>query len=227
MTVKNRQHGIIFRSRFLFLVVSLFFYIVVSPFLENFIGLKFLISIFLTMILLSAIYAVSLDSRQQQISMIIAIPLAIFIWVALFFKVPNSFYIINISGILFFIFISVAILSFIFKQTEITQEVIAAAVVVYLFLGICWAFAYSILEQIIPGSFDLGGIEVEKMRQTFSYYSYVTLTTLGYGDITPLTSRAAALSVSEALVGQLYLTVLVARIIGLHISQSLLKKDRK
>jgi voltage-gated potassium channel len=225
MTVKNRQHGIIFRSRFLFLVVSLFFYIVVSPFLENFIGLKFLISIFLTMILLSAIYAVSLDSRQQQISMIIAIPLAIFIWVALFFKVPNSFYIINISGILFFIFIIVAILSFIFKQTEITQEVIAAAVVVYLFLGICWAFAYSILEQIVPGSFDLGGIEVEKMRQTFSYYSYVTLTTLGYGDITPLTSRAAALSVSEALIGQLYLAVLVARIVGLHISQSLLKKE--
>lgn len=179
------------------------------------------------MILLSAIYAVSLDSRQQQISMIIAIPLTIFIWVALFFKVPNSFYIINISGILFFIFIIVAILSFIFKQTEITQEVIAAAVVVYLFLGICWAFAYSILEQIVPGSFDLGGLEVEKMRQTFSYYSYVTLTTLGYGDITPLTSRAAALSVSEALVGQLYLTVLVARIIGLHISQSLQKKDRK
>jgi voltage-gated potassium channel len=55
----------------------------------------------------------------------------------------------------------------------------------------------------------------------FSYYSFVTLTTLGYGDITPLTPVARSLSLLEAITGQLYIAILIARLVGIHIAQSM------
>jgi voltage-gated potassium channel len=225
MNELHRQHGMIFRSRFLLLLVSLLIYIVITPFLENFIGIQLLLDVFLTLILLSAIFAVSQDRREKTISFFIAGPLVIFIWLAAFFKISHSFYFINTVVILFFLFCIISILSFVFRQKEITQEVVSASVVVYLMIGISWAFVYAMLEQAAPGSFKIGDTPPENLRVVFSYYSFVTLTTLGYGDVTPLTSRAASLSIAEALIGQLYLAVLVARIVGLHISQSLQKQD--
>lgn len=224
MEKPNRQYGLIFRSRFLFLLTTLLFYIVISPFLENLITIRYLMDVFLTWILLAAIFAVSQNQREKIISCFIAIPLVIFIWLAVFFEVPFSFFVINISLILFFLFSIISILSFIFRQKDITQEVVSAAIVVYLMMGIFWAIAYAMLENTFPGSFKVSGDHFQSIRMALSYYSFVTLTTLGYGDITPLTSRASSLSICEALIGQLYLTVLVARIVGIHISQSLQKK---
>jgi hypothetical protein len=62
------------------------------------------------------------------------------------------------------------------------------------------------------------------MRSAMFYYSFTTLTTLGYGDVTPLTPPAKSLAVVEAVIGQMYIAVLIARLVGTHISQSILKK---
>ncbi len=89
---------------------------------------------------------------------------------------------------------------------------------VYLLLGLLWAFAFALLESAVPGSFS--GIE-RGMGFTdykrFFGFSFVTLTTLGYGNVVPLTPRADALAVAEAIVGQIYLTVLVARLVALNL----------
>ncbi len=87
-----------------------------------------------------------------------------------------------------------------------------------------WAFIFSVLEIIHPGSFAIGEGQIEVGRLLFIYYSFVTITTLGYGDITPLTAPANAFSSIEAVTGQIYLVVLVARLVGMHIAQSM---DRK
>jgi voltage-gated potassium channel Kch len=82
-----------------------------------------------------------------------------------------------------------------------------------------WAFAYMILELVVPGSFSQpgGSIRAETMR--FEYFSFITITTLGYGDITPLSNRASALALLEALIGQIYLVVLVAWLVGMYVSR--------
>ena len=86
-----------------------------------------------------------------------------------------------------------------------------------------WADVFSIIENVSPGSFADNSIEAdaasgpELMRDRsdrFTYFSFVTLTTLGYGDITPLTRPAKNLVVLEAIFGQLYLAVLIARLVG-------------
>jgi hypothetical protein len=128
---------------------------------------------------------------------------------------------------------AVMIIRFAFGTGPVTRNKIASALCVYLLLGILWGYAYSLIEVIYPGSFSFGsgplaalasegahardiGIILSE-RLSFTYYSFVTLTTLGYGDITPLTDPARSLSVTEAIVGQFFLAVLIARLVGLQI----------
>ena len=97
---------------------------------------------------------------------------------------------------------------------------IYASIIVYLLLGITWGSVFLLVYQLDPTSFDLSAVQINKTEHIFMYFSFVTLTTLGYGDISPITSHVYSLAVVEAIIGQLYLTVLVARLVGLHISHS-------
>ena len=100
---------------------------------------------------------------------------------------------------------------------------------IYLLLGVLWALVYSALELLAPESFTImvaGGAGNEAMRFRADqaifplYYSFITLTTLGYGDVVPSSPPARMLAALEAIMGQLYLAVLVARLVGLHIAQA-------
>jgi hypothetical protein len=81
-----------------------------------------------------------------------------------------------------------------------------------------WAFIYTFLELVDPASFNIALNRSDGYLPVFQYYSFVTITTLGYGDITPITDVAKAFSVLEAVIGQLYLVVAVAWLVGMHVS---------
>jgi len=118
-------------------------------------------------------------------------------------------------------------LIFIYGQKKVTRDLIVGAAVVYLFMALMWTFIFVVVETLHPGSFNLPeGQNIEATRQ-FVYYSFVTLTTLGYGDITPITTMARSLCILEAVIGQLYLVVQVAWLVGVHVSQSMFKKSRQ
>ncbi len=134
---------------------------------------------------------------------------------------------------LFFLLITVVIIRHILSVPKVTSDTIFGAICAYLVLGMVWTMVYSLLEILAPGSFLHGGESVaiafngtgEPAISNFIYYSFVTLTTLGYGDITPGTSPAAALSSLEAVTGQLYLAILIARFVGLNIAAAGKRKE--
>jgi len=106
---------------------------------------------------------------------------------------------------------------------DISLNRIVGAVCVYLLLGVMWSIAYSVLEYLQPGSFKgLTELASPAWNPDWIYFSFVTITTLGYGDITPLTQTARSLSFAEAIVGQFYIAVLVAGLVSAYISA---KKD--
>jgi hypothetical protein len=108
-------------------------------------------------------------------------------------------------------------LRFALRGREVNAEHLCAALSAYLLAGHIFGFVYSELEQLRPGSFSAAGAVVAPGQfelQTAIYFSFVTLATLGYGDISPLTPTARGLAVSEAILGQLYLAVLVARLVS-------------
>ena len=104
--------------------------------------------------------------------------------------------------------------------TEMNVNRLVGAICVFLLLGIIWSFAYSLLELAVPGSFsgfDSG--QDPGSDSSWLYFSFVTLTTLGYGDITPESATARTLSFMQAVVGQFYIAVLVAGLVSAYISE--------
>ena len=109
------------------------------------------------------------------------------------------------------------LLSQVFSPGPITAMRIQGAIAAYLLFGVGWAHAYAIVASIVPGSFTLPGRDVSSPIEWF-YYSFVTLTTIGFGDIVPTHPIARSLTISEVLTGQLYLAVLIGRLVGMQIS---------
>jgi hypothetical protein len=89
-----------------------------------------------------------------------------------------------------------------------------------------WALIFSLVESLQPGSFTMAQSQVQDSKFPFYYYSFVTITTLGYGEITPVTDIARSFAFLEAVIGQIYLVVLVARLVGINISQSIERRSR-
>jgi len=212
-----------FKNRFLFLLISILSFLILSPLLRGFVGISILLDIFLTAVFISAIYAVSQKKFFSLIGILLALPMFAVTWSAYFVNIAVMQLAGSCFGILFFAFMVIALLSFVFEQCEITLDVIYGAIVVYLLIAVMWAFIFKVIEGLQPGSFNITqGLGEE--TQLFIYYSFVTITTLGYGDVTPVTDVAKSFSFLDAVVGQIYLVVLVARLVGIHIAQSMERK---
>ncbi len=112
------------------------------------------------------------------------------------------------------------VLEHVFREGPITGDRIRGAIVAYMLLGLVWAFAYMLVEHAWPGALNLGpaGPGRPYAKQSLAYFSFITLTTVGYGDLTPVHPVARALAIAEALVGQLYPAILIGRLVSLQIS---------
>ncbi len=125
-------------------------------------------------------------------------------------------------GFVFFGFLSWLVTrELLFDVKEVTAETLWAAVNVYVLIGLSFAFLYSVLALSSPDAF-VGKFMSEPLRDQllgFVYFSFVTLTSLGYGDVTPASPAVRILAILEALVGQLYVAMLIARFVGLRIAQ--------
>lgn len=103
----------------------------------------------------------------------------------------------------------------VFAHRVITLHSVSGAVCVFLLLGVVWTVVYQSLDQRLPNAFEglVDGSQQARGAQLF-YFSFVTLTTLGYGDVTPARPETMSLATLEAIVGQLYLVVLVAYLVA-------------
>jgi hypothetical protein len=101
-----------------------------------------------------------------------------------------------------------------FRAGPINVHRIQGAVAAYLLLGLAWALAYETVALVATGAFSFAG-PAEGERGRFIYFSFVTLSTLGYGDVTPVHPVARSLAVAEALTGQLYPAILLGRLVSL------------
>ena len=99
---------------------------------------------------------------------------------------------------------------------RVSHDEISGAIAVYLLLGIAWAVIYVVIESLSPGAFHLGSAAQGTIWEQMLYFSLITLTTLGYGDIAPLTPAGRIWAALEAVTGTLYLAVLISRLVGLY-----------
>ena len=221
MVLKNFENHIqqLFETRFLIQLILLLFMLVLTPFLDEFVQTRILMDVFLTAIFIFIICTIRLKRSQAIIASVLVLPLIVATWSTYFVEIRTFSLFSRIFGALFFAYAAINILRIVLKSEKVTRETIFAAIVAYLLIALLWAFLYMILELASPGSFSFPdwGSRAETMR--FEYFSFITITTLGYGDITPVTDKATALALIEAVVGQIYLVVLIAWLVGMHVSQ--------
>ena len=204
-------------GRFLFLLISILLLFILRPFLGGFIGITVLFDIFFFLILVSAIYAVSARKSGFVIGMVLVVPALITTWSGYVVKIPAIGVTERVFEVLFLGYVACVILAHVFRQKQVTLETISGAICAYFMIGLVWGLCFSLLEQAQPGSFLM--TEQQADPSHFIYYSFVTMSTLGYGDITPISNPARSLSLLEAVVGQFYIAVLIARLVGMHIAQ--------
>jgi hypothetical protein len=109
----------------------------------------------------------------------------------------------------------------VFREGQVTTHRIRGAIAIYLLLGALWAFMYQVVALNLPQAFRLPeglvASDPDTLRRELTYFSFVTLTTTGYGDITPVHPVARTLAMLEALVGQLYPAIVLAWLVSLAI----------
>jgi hypothetical protein len=112
----------------------------------------------------------------------------------------------------------VAVEQVVLSPGSVTRNRVTGALCLYLLLGVLWAVLFAVVELIVPTAFDHGAPAAGDPIEHFLYYSFVTLTTLGYGDVTPVHPVARTLSYLEAVIGQLYVAVLIASLVGRYVA---------
>lgn len=210
------------KRRFVYLAISLLLLIITYPYVQGDMGGQILLSLFTTVVMIMSVIAVG-DKRSHTI---VALVLAAPWFLLLLLKFPlipiDTSDLVKdeiVFAFLLFAYATYRIFVHIIKSREVTAEILSASICVYILIGLTWATLYYIIEAMYPGSFvDTDGTALQD-GPDFLFFSYVTLTTVGYGNIEAITNQARSLASLEALTGQLYLTIMVARLVGLHISK--------
>jgi hypothetical protein len=207
------------KERFFILLCLITGLLVLVPILNRFLAARIFLDLFLTAIAVSMIYTISSKKRHVIVGVLLAIVMLLSMWLQYTYPSKGIAAIGMIAGVLFTGLIIANFLAFMFQSDEVTRNVIYAALLSYLVAALMWAFLYTFLELVDPASFNIDLGKPQGNFLIFQYYSFVTITTLGYGDITPVTEVAKTFSALEAVVGQLYLVVVVAWLVGMHVSR--------
>jgi hypothetical protein len=197
----------------LLLVVMVFVIPAILPFGRT--G-RFVIDVLMTLLLLAGVLAVAEHRIIEPTLVVVSILAIVMRWTE--WIVPSTLLpaVRDLSALLALLVLAVAVGSNVFGAGRGVVDRITGAVVLYLMIGLVWAVAYGILDEHSPGAFTgAGSEEGEYGLGRWVYFSFVTLTTVGYGDISPVARPARSLAMLEALIGQLYPAVILARLVSL------------
>src|SRR6478609_5662237 len=201
------------------LLVALVLLFVFFPFVEEVKGGDVIVSILLSLVLLSAVLAVADRKGVFFIALVLAIPAIVGRWISHFRPdlVPPPVFLV--AGLALIAFVVANLLRFVLRAPSVNTEVLCASISAYLMLGLLWTVAYWLVAQVSPNAFAFntpGGTKQTMAGFEAFYFSFITLSTVGYGDITPVSRIARWLAAMEAMTGLLYVTVLIARLVSLY-----------
>ncbi len=206
-------------SKFHYLLVSLILMIVSYPFVEGNIFQEYVFLIVTIFVFIASIHTLEHSPRLRRFAYVNGAVMIVLLLIPLFLRaLPPGLVVAGaLAGQSFLILIAFAIVLDIFHGGKVTTDTISGAACLYLLIGIIWGEAYSLLEHLRPGSFHFSLPKPESHMinsSSFTYFSFITLTTIGYGDITPIAKEAKLLAITEAVLGQLYIAIFLARIIA-------------
>lgn len=209
------------RHRYSTLLWSLLVLFFAYPIMQRLGWTRFWSLLFVAQLLLT-VYAVSEGKKKLMIALALVGPAVIGEFSFFLYENQQTHWFAVISVTVFLAYVVYVVYkTSVFGSGRVTTDQVAGAISVYFLLGLLWSMIYGIVSAVDPGAFS--GIKPFSLKQSgaqqdFIYFSFVTLTTLGYGDMAPVSSFARTLAWFEAVFGQLYLAVTIARLVSLEIT---------
>ncbi len=216
-------------------LVSLLLLVVAYPISEGAHDVSDVVELFFVFVVVSGTFAIDRTPKRLATALVLALlaALATGVFHAAEWFAPGLNRPVSIAQLVSYVaFLAVAaglILSDVMRAKDVTGDTIFGAICVYLLLGVSWALWFCVLEVAQPESFAFpqwlipadSSPTAWHTMSTFIYFSFTTLTTLGYGDVTPISAAARTCTWLEAVTGQLYLAVLVARLVAMRVAASM------
>ena len=211
-------------------LIALVLFFVVSPFVELIPGGDLIVDMLMTLVLVMGVLAVGRSRRTLVWAVVLVLPAVAGKWVNHYWPELAPVELFLVAGLVFLVFLIWQFLHFILRAARVGSEVMCAGISIYLLLGLLWMFAYLLVAGAVPDAFafNAGPAASHSMNGvTAFYFSFVTLTTVGYGDVTPVSNGARVLAVMEAMTGTLYVAVLITRLVALYTSERLRSGEQK
>jgi hypothetical protein len=211
---------VIIQSRFFPLFAALVFLLFfVLPVVGSRGNTSFLLNLFVITTFVVSLRAIANNRRMMWVIMLLAVPMFVArIWAQ---ATMDPVALMAYAGLnaLFLLAVLLVCLSRVVDRSPVNEDKILGAICVYLLIGVVFSFVYQIHYMIDPQAIDLGeqfrDADTSQQFWVFNYYSFVTLTTLGYGDVLPVAPFARSMATLEAVIGPLYLAILIARLVSL------------
>ncbi len=217
------------RHRYLILLVALVCFTFVESYARRAVLGLALSDVLVTLAALAVFLVVFEGWRERTFALVTALAAIVFTWTR-YLPLPAAA--IDVHSIVhhalmivFLGFAVIVILTNIFASRTVTADDILGTICGYLLAAGCFANAFALSELVVPGSFSVAQ-ESEALRDShsrtalFNYFSMVTLTTMGYGDVTPVRPPATAIAMLEAVFGQFYIAIVVAQMVGLRMAST-------
>lgn len=201
------------------LLVAIVSLILLFPFFEGGAIRPALLNLLSSFVLIIALYDVGYSNNRSFVfALLVGVPAILSNWIAITMGTPFFQFASVVISIPFYFFITISLLLSVLKAKKISGEEIAGSISVYLLIGITWGYLYLLVSILIPGAFYSSTLAEggRLYAGDLLYYSFVTLTTVGYGDIVPVATLARSLAVLEAVLGVLFIAVLISRLISLY-----------
>ena len=179
-----------------------------------------LVQLFFTLVFAAGL---SSETRSRTARLVGALVFAVAVvlhWVDYFAPGAGLAVWVSLARMLAVAVLVVLVVRHVFREGPITVQRIQGAVAVYLLLGVLWQCLYEMINALSPAAFRFAETPhtPAEVSTSLAYYSFVTLTTMGYGDITPVHPAARSAAILEALVGQLFPAILIARLVAMELT---------
>jgi hypothetical protein len=206
-------------ARFL---VALVLLVIAAPFIEHFRNGVLVETGLVTLAMCMGVFAVGARRQTLMLAIILASPAVLGNWANHLWPESYPMEAVLAARLVFLGFIMSHLMRFILRARRVDSEVLCAGISIYLLLGLLWTFAYTLVARVTPDAFAFSvpaSAGHSMTGFTAFYFSIITLTTVGYGDVTPVSNVARMLAMLEAMTGTLFVGVLIARLVSLYSSE--------
>jgi hypothetical protein len=216
VTKTEQSRRSLFSTILLLIVLAILFIVPVFPIGSH----KFIYNTLLTLLLF---FAAMTMERHRKNMLFIAILALVFEWIAYFLDLSLLLTLSQTVLFVYFILVVVGLIIQVATTAKVTARVIVESISGYLLMGVVFSLIIMVLARNVSAAYSFGGVVREAGVQgwqmsEFIYYGFITYTTLGYGDIVPLLPVSRAVAVLASVTGQIYLTVIIAMLVGKFLS---------